>query len=132
MSDTEEGVRNGHVKWGKFAGLTEATICLPGGGTVEFPLVPLGSFICVNIFVMPWMGISIEFGGSEQDSFCFDNQYMDEDFRRKLQEIKGISDALLLKTSLRVSLLREGWRLCEGWFQFPWRLTTENVADDLM
>ncbi|XP_043689650.1 uncharacterized protein At4g19900 [Telopea speciosissima] len=42
-------------------------------------------------------------------AFASDDQPVDEDVRRKLQEIKGIEDALLLKTSLRVSPLREGW-----------------------
>ncbi|KAJ4975719.1 hypothetical protein NE237_000825 [Protea cynaroides] len=42
-------------------------------------------------------------------AFASDDQPLDEDVRRKLQEIKGIEDALLLKTSLRVSPLREGW-----------------------
>ncbi|KAF8407487.1 hypothetical protein HHK36_006621 [Tetracentron sinense] len=47
-------------------------------------------------------------------AFGSDDQPVDEEIRRKLDEIRGIEDALLLKTSRSVSPLREGWAT---WFE---------------
>ncbi|KAI3747344.1 hypothetical protein L6452_09798 [Arctium lappa] len=47
-------------------------------------------------------------------AFSSDDVPLDDNVRRKMAEVKGIEDALLLKTGNRVSPLREGWG---DWFE---------------
>ncbi|KAF5190422.1 Lactosylceramide 4-alpha-galactosyltransferase [Thalictrum thalictroides] len=65
----------------------------------------------------PWEDDDGGIGGSEDKSkvvFASDDQPINEDVRVKFDGIKGIEDALLLKTGKRNSPLREGWAT---WFE---------------
>ncbi|WCJ28493.1 alpha 1 4-glycosyltransferase family protein [Euphorbia peplus] len=55
--------------------------------------------------------LSLGFGGEDLGSGVFgsDDVVIDEDVRRKVVEVEGIEDLLLLKVGKRVSPLRKGW-----------------------
>ncbi|XP_077244455.1 alpha 1,4-glycosyltransferase family protein isoform X2 [Tasmannia lanceolata] len=58
------------------------------------------------------MGLKLE--DRSKTAFASDDQPVDEDVRLKLEEVKGIEDALLLKTRKGPSKLRDGWA---PWFE---------------
>lgn len=62
-----------------------------------------------------YVGFDVGLGEEDKSKRVFgsDDVPVDEDVRRKVGEITGVEDALLLKTKHRVSPLREGW---SGWF----------------
>ncbi|XP_012081266.1 uncharacterized protein At4g19900 isoform X2 [Jatropha curcas] len=53
------------------------------------------------------LGLGVE--DQSKSAFGSDDIPIDEDVRRKLNEVDGVEDALLLKIGKRVSPLREGW-----------------------
>lgn len=62
-----------------------------------------------------YVGFDVGLGVDDRSMGVFgsDDVVVDEEVRRKLGEVTGVEDALLLKTGRRESLLREGWAV---WF----------------